>query len=74
MGKFKIGDIVTHKHFTQSVFFVAGVSEIDEEQPRNNKYECRQEVNGILYTTYLYEDELLVFDQKEQKKIAILPK
>lgn len=58
MEKFKVGDWVRHKTFKKAKLIIASINE-DSDVAENAKYECRQEKDGVIYTSNLYGFELI---------------
>jgi len=69
MEKFNIGDWVRHSQFKKIKLYIAAVSELNSRELRKTKYECRQEKDGVIYTSNLYGFELVGDEATKQGSI-----
>jgi hypothetical protein len=67
MEKFKVGDVVKHVEFNKVKLYIASISQTHAQERHKAKYECRQEVNGVLYTHHLYVHELQPFEETKPR-------
>lgn len=68
MEKFKVGDWVRHKSFKKAKLIVVSVNE-ENNDAEKIKYECRQEKDGVIYTSNLYGFELIKDQATKQGSI-----